>query len=35
MDVVRSKNDVPISLTAERRFHMTEEHAEMAASYVE
>jgi len=26
MDVVKSKNDVPIRLTEERWFHITEEH---------
>ncbi len=35
MDVVRSKNNVPIRLTAERWLHITEEHAEMAGSYFE
>ena len=33
MDVVRSKNDVPIRLTEERWFHITEEHSEMAGHY--
>jgi len=35
MDVVRSKNDVPIRLTEERWFHITEEHSEMAGYYFE
>ena len=35
MDVVRSKNDVPIRLTEERWLHITEEHSEMAGYYFE
>ena len=35
MDVVRSKTDVPIRLTEERWFHITEEHSEMAGYYFE
>jgi hypothetical protein len=35
MDEVRSKNDVPIRLTGERWFHITEEHSEMAGYYFE
>jgi hypothetical protein len=35
MDVVRSKNNVPIRLTKERWFHITEEHSEMAGYYFE
>ena len=35
MDVIRSKNDVPIRLTQERWFHITEEHSEMAGYYFE
>jgi hypothetical protein len=35
MNVVRSKNDVPIRLTKERWFHITEEHSEMAGYYFE
>lgn len=35
MDVVRSKNNVPIRLTEERWFHITEEHSEMAGYYFE
>jgi hypothetical protein len=35
MDVARSKNDVPIRLTEERWFHITEEHSEMAGYYFE
>jgi hypothetical protein len=35
MDVVRSKNNVPIRLTEERWFHITEEHSEMAGYYYE
>ncbi|MCL0066159.1 PBECR2 nuclease fold domain-containing protein [Dehalococcoidia bacterium] len=35
MDVVRSKNGVPIRLTEERWIHITEEHSEMAGYYFE
>lgn len=35
MNVVRSKNNVPIRLTEERWLHITEEHAEMAGYYFE
>ena len=35
MDGVRSKNGVPIRLTEERWFHITEEHSEMAGYYFE
>lgn len=35
MGAVRSKNDVPIRLTEERWFHITEEHSEMAGYYFE
>lgn len=35
MDIVYSKNNVPIRLTEERWFHITEEHAELAGSYFE
>ncbi|MCD6334778.1 MAG: hypothetical protein J7M27_05535 [Candidatus Latescibacteria bacterium] len=35
MDVVTSKNDVPIRLPEERWFHITEEHSEMAGYYFE
>ena len=35
MDAIRSKNDVPIRLTEERWFHITEEHSEMAGYYFE
>ena len=35
MDVIRPKNDVPIRLTQERWFHITEEHSEMAGYYFE
>lgn len=35
MDVVASKNSVPIRLTEERWFHITEEHSEMAGYYFE
>jgi len=35
MDVVRSKNDVPIRITEERWFHITEGHPEMAGYYFE
>ena len=32
---MKSKNDVPIRLTEERWFHITEEHSEMAGYYFE
>jgi hypothetical protein len=35
MDVAKSKNDVPVRLTEERWFHITEEHSEMAGYYFE
>ena len=35
METICSKNDVPIRLTAERWFHITEEHSEMAGYYFE
>ena len=35
MDVVKSNNDVPIRLTEERWFHITEEHSELAGYYFE
>jgi hypothetical protein len=35
MDVVKSKNSLPIRLTEERWFHITEEHSEMAGYYFE
>ncbi len=35
MNVVKSKNYVPIRLTAERWFHITEEHSEMAGYFFE
>jgi hypothetical protein len=35
MDVAKSKNDVPIRLTEERWFHITEEQSEMAGYYFE
>lgn len=35
MDLVKSKNGVPIRLTEERWFHITEEHSEMAGYYYE
>ena len=35
MDTVNSKNGVPIRLTGERWFHITEEHPEMAGYYFE
>ena len=35
MEVVKSKNGVPIRLTEERWFHITEEHSEMAGYYFE
>ena len=33
MEVIRSKNDVPIRLTEERWIHITEEHSEIAGYY--
>jgi hypothetical protein len=33
MDVIQSKNNVPIRLPEERWFHITEEHSEMAGYY--
>lgn len=33
MEVVNSKNDVPIRLTDERWLHITEEHNELAGYY--
>lgn len=35
MDIAKSKNGVPIRLTEERWFHITEEHSEMAGYYFE
>jgi len=35
MDIVCSKNNVPIRLSEERWFHITEEHSEMAGYYYE
>ncbi|MGB2841242.1 MAG: PBECR2 nuclease fold domain-containing protein [Halobacteriota archaeon] len=35
MEVLRSKNNVPIRLTEERWIHITEEHSEMAGYYFE
>ena len=35
MDIVQSKNNVPIRLPEERWFHITEEHSEMAGYYFE
>jgi hypothetical protein len=35
MDIVKSKNGVPIRLTEERWIHITEEHSEMAGYYYE
>lgn len=35
MDVIKSKNDVPIRLPEERWFHITEEQSEMAGYYFE
>ncbi len=35
MDVIKSKNDIPIRLQEERWFHITEEHSEMAGYYFE
>lgn len=33
MDVVQSKNGIPIRLAEERWLHITEEHSEMAGYY--
>lgn len=35
MNKVNSKNNIPIRLTRERWFHITEEHSEMAGYYFE
>jgi hypothetical protein len=35
MNVAKSKNGVPIRLTTERWFHITEEHSETAGYYFE
>lgn len=35
MEIIQSKNSVPIRLTEERWFHITEEHSEMAGYYFE
>lgn len=35
MDVIYSKNGIPIRLTEERWIHITEEHTEMAGYYFE
>jgi hypothetical protein len=35
MDITKSKNNVPIRLTEEGWFHITEEHSEMAGYYFE
>jgi len=35
MDIVESKNGVPIRLTDERWVHITEEHSELAGYYYE
>lgn len=35
MDIIQSKNGVPIRLTDERWFHIVEEHSEMAGNYFE
>jgi len=35
VEIVQSKNGVPIRLTGERWFHITEEHSEMAGYYFE
>ena len=35
MNIVNSKNSVPIRLTEERWFHITEEHNELAGYYFE
>ena len=33
IEIIRSKNNVPIRLTEERWFHITEEHSEMAGYF--
>ncbi|MEW6200797.1 MAG: hypothetical protein AB1546_02400 [bacterium] len=35
MEIVKSRNGVPIRLTEERWLHITEEHSEMAGYYFE
>ena len=35
MDVAKSRNNVPVRLSEERWFHITEEHSEMAGYYFE
>lgn len=35
MEIVQSKNRIPIRLTEERWLHITEEHTEMAGYYYE
>jgi len=35
VDIVTSKNNVPVRLTEERWLHITEEHSEMAGYYFE
>ena len=35
MEIVKSKNGVPIRLTEQRWLHITEEHSEMAGYYFE
>ncbi len=35
MDIVMSKNNIPIRLTEERWIHIVEEHSEMAGYYFE
>lgn len=35
MEIIQSKNGVPIRLPEERWFHITEEHSEMAGYYFE
>jgi len=35
VEIVKSKNGVPIRLTEQRWFHITEEHSEMAGYYFE
>ncbi len=35
MHVIKSRNDVPIRLTAERWAHITEEHSELAGFHLE
>jgi len=35
MEIIKSKNGIPIRLTEQRWLHITEEHSEMAGYYFE